>query len=638
MEKKNIFIIVLILFCFGLLWFIYSQRLWERDTNLVDELVANQHIQMQQAEKSAEKETVSKNPNYLKRFMQRRNNLGFRRKRASTVVKEEIKKPKELTPYVKAIIEKEESRIKAVEDEYAQKNKTSRDYVKKIAQKEEERLQKAIEQYKLAQTETSMYSNYVKEIIAQEEERVERIAKKEKEKQKSVSFVKASDEFAKKLKTSVNELTTLRDFIASEKVPLSKKLKSLEDELTSVRKEYQKTSRLLDSRTLDLNNLRTEIKTREAEATYLANLLSEYIRNVESRLHIAEIQRYKDKIESAKLVLENSNLSQEEIFSQQVDFVLTSLNRLDEAVGGVSFNGSAIDAQGVVKNGSFVMSGPVVIFASDDGKVIGSVEQRLGSLEPAVISYADDNDTKQAAKTISQARGLIPVDPTLGNAHKIEAVRESFFEHVSKGGPVMIPIFLLAFAALAVAIYKWIKLSRLKVPTQSEIDSLFLSIARYDHKEALREAHAIGGPVGKMLSAGVEHIKESRELIEEIMYETILSTRLKLEGLLPFIAISASSAPLLGLLGTVTGIINTFKLITVFGSGDVGTLSGGISEALITTKFGLIVAIPSLLLHAFLSRKARGIIDQMEKTAVNFSNQVSLTPYAATSSNKGDDL
>jgi CBS domain-containing protein len=125
----------------------------------------------------------------------------------------------------------------------------------------------------------------------------------------------------------------------------------------------------------------------------------------------------------------------------------------------------------------------------------------------------------------------------------------------------------------------------------------------------------------------VEHLKEPAELIEEVMYETVLATRLKLQRFLPFIAISAASAPLLGLLGTVTGIINTFKLITVFGSGDVKTLSGGISEALITTEFGLIVAIPSLLLHAFLSRKARHIIDEMEKTAIAFNNQISRTPY-----------
>jgi len=72
--------------------------------------------------------------------------------------------------------------------------------------------------------------------------------------------------------------------------------------------------------------------------------------------------------------------------------------------------------------------------------------------------------------------------------------------------------------------------------------------------------------------------------------------------------------------------MNTFTLMTVFGTGDVKTLSSGISEALITTEYGLYVAIPSLLIYAFLSRKARSVIDEMEKAAVAFINQVSKTP------------
>lgn len=137
-----------------------------------------------------------------------------------------------------------------------------------------------------------------------------------------------------------------------------------------------------------------------------------------------------------------------------------------------------------------------------------------------------------------------------------------------------------------------------------------------------QRSQAVGGPVGRMLESAADHLDEPRELLEELFYEKVLESRLALEKYLPFIAISAASAPLLGLLGTVTGIINTFKLITVFGSGDVKTLSGGISEALITTEFGLIVAIPSLLIHAFLSRKARVVLGHMEKAAVAFVNQI----------------
>jgi biopolymer transport protein ExbB len=125
---------------------------------------------------------------------------------------------------------------------------------------------------------------------------------------------------------------------------------------------------------------------------------------------------------------------------------------------------------------------------------------------------------------------------------------------------------------------------------------------------------------------------EPNELMDEVMYEQALHTRLKVNGLLPFIAISASSAPLLGLLGTVTGIMNTFTLMTVFGTGDVKTLSSGISEALITTEYGLIVAIPALLIHSFLSRKAKGISDDLDKAAIAFGNEVARQKLKAEAS------
>ena len=91
------------------------------------------------------------------------------------------------------------------------------------------------------------------------------------------------------------------------------------------------------------------------------------------------------------------------------------------------------------------------------------------------------------------------------------------------------------------------------------------------------------------------------------MYEKMLSAKPALERWIPLIALTAATAPLLGLLGTVTGMINTFNMITVFGTGDPRMLSGGISEALITTKFGLVVAVPALICHAFVTPKGQGV-------------------------------
>ncbi len=424
------------------------------------------------------------------------------------------------------------------------------------------------------------------------------------------------------LEESLQELTRLREQIAAEQIPLSRELGQLETELSAARAEFQQTTRLLESRTLDLSTLKNEIKARTDETDYLAGLLGDYLREFETRLHIAEMQRYEEPLAAAQLAVENSGLSAEEVFSAQAGVLDLSLDRLHEALGGVRFEGTAVDSEGLVREGTFILVGPTALFQPAGGGSIGTAEQRLGSLEPTQILYSTPEDQAAAAQLFAQSSGFLPLDPTLGDAHKVESTKEPFIDHVKKGGPVMIPIFVLAAAALLVAVLKWLGMMFTRKPSQKKVRALLEAAGRGDEETAQEVVGSMKGPLGKMLAAGVEHMREPRELIEEVMYETVLTTKLKLQRFLPFIAISAASAPLLGLLGTVTGIINTFKMITIFGSGDVESLSGGISEALITTKFGLIVAIPSLLLHAFLSRKARGSIDRMEKTALAFANQV----------------
>ena len=114
----------------------------------------------------------------------------------------------------------------------------------------------------------------------------------------------------------------------------------------------------------------------------------------------------------------------------------------------------------------------------------------------------------------------------------------------------------------------------------------------------------------------------SREQLEELLHEHIISYVPRLERHLGTLAVLGGIAPLLGLLGTVTGMIHTFQMVTLFGSGDARLLSGGISEALITTKYGLIIAVPVLLAHAFLSRHARGKLAELEQTAIGMVNDV----------------
>ena len=108
------------------------------------------------------------------------------------------------------------------------------------------------------------------------------------------------------------------------------------------------------------------------------------------------------------------------------------------------------------------------------------------------------------------------------------------------------------------------------------------------------------------------------------MQEAILHELPRLQRGLALLAVFGAVAPLLGLLGTVTGMIDTFRVITLFGTSDPKLMSGGISEALVTTEVGLAVAIPIMLLHTFLSRRVDHVIGDMEENDVHMTNIIGL--------------
>ncbi len=129
------------------------------------------------------------------------------------------------------------------------------------------------------------------------------------------------------------------------------------------------------------------------------------------------------------------------------------------------------------------------------------------------------------------------------------------------------------------------------------------------------------GSNARVLKATVRNIERDREHIEDIIAESIIHESSRLDKLSSAILIIAAVAPLLGLLGTVTGMIATFDIITEFGTGDPKLLSGGISIALVTTELGLIVAIPLLLAGNLLNSWAESIKDSMEHTALHIVNE-----------------
>jgi biopolymer transport protein ExbB len=170
---------------------------------------------------------------------------------------------------------------------------------------------------------------------------------------------------------------------------------------------------------------------------------------------------------------------------------------------------------------------------------------------------------------------------------------------------------------------------RFEVADPERLDGILGQLANGDPAAARQQALQVRGVAGDILSTGVEHAGEKRGVLEELLFEKILQVRPTLERFLPFLAIAAAAAPLLGLLGTVTGMIKTFELITIFGTGDARSLSSGISEALVTTAAGLIVAIPALVVHGALSRMAKHKLGLLEQLSVAFVNGVAAIRHTA---------
>jgi biopolymer transport protein ExbB len=435
------------------------------------------------------------------------------------------------------------------------------------------------------------------------------------------------------MKAALAELDALRRQIGAERLPLAARLSEAEAKLSSVRGEFDAVSGELIEKTDDLTSLEGTLKSLRQQSDYLSTLLGQYSEEFKSRLHIAELQRYGAPLEVARLALENDKLTDAERFETQLSVVDLSLDKLEDALGGVRFDGKAKVDSGEIKDGRVVLMGPMALFQSADLQDVGAIEEGRNSLEPSVYTFPDERDREAAGRVVQGTGGKFPMDVTLGNARKVDSIQETWWEHVQKGGPIMIPMAVLAGTALLVVLLKWLSMAFVRRPSRRQLTQLLAALEGGDQATAVEIAGAMRGPGGRMLAAGATHLGQPRELIEEVMFEKLLTARLKLQSWLPFVAICATSAPLLGLLGTVTGIMGTFALMTEFGGGDPKVLSSGISEALVTTENGLVIAIPSLLLHAFLSRKAKGLTDGMEKMAVQFMNHMR-APAAAAPADK----
>jgi biopolymer transport protein ExbB len=176
------------------------------------------------------------------------------------------------------------------------------------------------------------------------------------------------------------------------------------------------------------------------------------------------------------------------------------------------------------------------------------------------------------------------------------------------GGPVKIPLLGVGHLALLVTLERLVTLTAKSGGSGREVAAILDSCRKGDFAEAARRAEAGRGLRMKALAAALAARTSDRAQVEEAVRQTVLREMPSLERSLSLLAVLAGIAPMLGLLGTVTGMIRTFDIIRLFGSGDPGIMAGGISEALVATATGLVIAIPILLVHSFVTGRVDRIL------------------------------
>jgi len=184
-----------------------------------------------------------------------------------------------------------------------------------------------------------------------------------------------------------------------------------------------------------------------------------------------------------------------------------------------------------------------------------------------------------------------------------------------KGGPVMIPLAILSVVGLAVFIEKVITLRPSRVIQREIVNTIESVNSKADIPMALKICERYNSPFANIIRVGLQEAGAPLTIVRQAMEDTGRRETKRLDRYMVILESVAGAGPLLGLLGTVTGMIRTFSVISIAGVGQAGLLSGGIAEALITTAFGLCIGIPALIAYHLYDNRLRALAFELKTSS-----------------------
>jgi biopolymer transport protein ExbB len=427
---------------------------------------------------------------------------------------------------------------------------------------------------------------------------------------------RATADYTERLQKAADELNTARKRIADEKAPLLGEMRSAEDRIVTAGSQIDRLGTGKEDASEQRRKLLGDLDAIRKNTTYIETLAHDGLAAFGESLAPGEGQLLSARVQALEQKLDDTSAGPNG--QAAIDVAEFLLGRTRRALGGYTAPGrSLIAGNNQVFQGTFAFVGPETYFQADQGGAAGTVRARAGSVYP--VTYVLPSWKPEESSAFFQGKpGMIIADASGGKALRLKETTGTLLEHVQKGGLVAYAIIGVGFLSLVMIAQKIGDLCQLTVDSPAAVRACLASLSSGSRAHAEQAIRSLRAPVREIFLVGLQYCDSPKEILEEHLQSVLLRQRLHFERRLSLLAVIATAAPLMGLLGTVVGMVRTFALITVFGTGNAGKLASGISEVLVATELGLVVAIPTLIAHGFLAHRIQRNLSLLERYALEF--------------------
>ena len=427
---------------------------------------------------------------------------------------------------------------------------------------------------------------------------------------------RAAANYQQQMVQAGQDLNRTRERIAAEQAPLIREKQAAEERVLALEREIMRLETQEQGAGERRRKMLKEQDALRKTVNYLNGLARDALKSYDDGLAPGENQALAEQLLNLQQALDQpAGGPSARTAGEVLDFLAGQTRR---ATGGYAVPGRAVLAgDNRVRPGTFAFLGPEAFFLPDKEGPGTTLRRQAGATYPTAHPLPAWTRADAEAFFSGQA-GRILADASRGKALHLQETRGSVASHIRSGGIVAYVILATGLLALLIIVQKLRDLADMRLDPPARVQELLDAVGRGAMGDADRLLAGLRKTTHELFAAALRHRDRPKPQLEEQLQALLHRQQMHFERRLSLLAVIATAAPLMGLLGTVSGMVKTFALMTVFGSGNAMKLSAGISEVLVATELGLMVAIPALVVHGFLSHRIRKNLSLLEHYAMEF--------------------